>query len=554
MKDRLTYVFVAGFAVAWIAGGASAAAQAPPMPTLPRPVPTVTSGESAEPEASRNETRPPRETWEERIRKPFKVPKGMTVPAGKNRVRMTMYMNDVVEVVGEEGEFLIVRQLDPSDPESSFHDAWLRRQAQEARHLLVLEKLRDKYVITEEPDIFPPFTDRLTFVRRDEGLPVKGKWQMSLDVADMNGDGRPDLILPPVRTGQAVPSVYFQQEDGSWRLARTTWPSPDDAKLDYGAVRVADFDGDGNLDIAIACHFASSYILYGNGAGDFSRSVRLPLAAEGVTSRSLAVADVNDDGRPDVVLFAEVDLEMATSQTIGSGLVNVVLNLPGGWQAGSADAFTPDIHGDDFTVTDLNGDGYPDLVLTTRKQNQRKLLWINDGDGRNWHVIDENAMPINSFVLSSAEGTFGGRPGVVLCFEQFSPYTRTDPPSQACGIFDVQAKDGALAAKPEVTLFYKRDEEFNNVKALSVGDVDGDGRDDVVAADANGNLYVYLQFPDGTLYLERSPELSAGGMDVFDVRVADLDGDGRGEIIVMGAARDEAEGGVLVFTSKPLGA
>ena len=84
---------------------------------------------------------------------------------------------------------------------------------------------------------------------------------------------------------------------------------------------------------------------------------------------------------------------------------------------------------------------------------------------------------------------------------------------------------------------------------LALGDVDGDGDTDLVAARRRGGLEVYLQTADGSFYRETGDELENVGR-AFDVQLLDLDGDGRDDHRRVRSRRGPA-GGVFVWLSKP---
>ncbi|PYL01436.1 MAG: VCBS repeat-containing protein [Verrucomicrobia bacterium] len=142
------------------------------------------------------------------------------------------------------------------------------------------------------------------------GLPV------NLVAGDFNGDGTPDLVLTVAgspwsgnRLGGSASSVLLGNGDGTFQPAVTYGTG-----RDLGSVAVGDLNGDGKPDLAVASYFANDVsLLLGNGDGTFQPAVNY---GAGVYPQSVSVADFNGDGK--------ADLAIANS---GSGNVTVLLNI-----------------------------------------------------------------------------------------------------------------------------------------------------------------------------------------------------------------------------------
>jgi hypothetical protein len=173
---------------------------------------------------------------------------------------------------------------------------------------------------------------------------------------DFNHDGKPDLA---VTTSANTVDISLGNGDGSFAtyksIATGTGTTPE-------SVAVADLDGDGNLDLVVACYGANAVgVLLGNGDGTF-----LPIELYGAGSGAIAVtvADLNLDGIPDLVVTDLTGNGLSLFEGNGDG---TFMPLPGySTTSGSEPAAS--------VVADLNADGTPEIVSALYESNALYIL------------------------------------------------------------------------------------------------------------------------------------------------------------------------------------
>ena len=205
-----------------------------------------------------------------------------------------------------------------------------------------------------------------------------GQDAQSVAVADVNGDGKPDLLV--ANAGSNSVGVLLGNGDGTFQTA-VLYPSGG-----YGAisVAVADVNGDRKPDLIVAnvcgdskCATSGTVgVLLGNGDGTFQ--VAATYDSGGYSALSVAALDVNRDGKPDLLVANGCAIQL--QNCTGDGVVGVLLgNGDGTFQA----AVSYDSGGQyayAVAVADVNGDGKPDLLVANWSSNSVGVL-LGNGDG-----------------------------------------------------------------------------------------------------------------------------------------------------------------------------
>jgi VCBS repeat protein len=377
--------------------------------------------------------------------------------------------------------------------------------------------------------------------------------------ADVNGDGRPDLLYE---------SVSVSYPDGLISLRRNLGGGAFAAEQvlfngGYSDLRVGDFNGDGRADLLLSTFNGQSYLVveFGNGNGTF---VAAPGFAVG-TSFDPAVADVNEDGRDDVVMVSNPAGLPGFPVT-----QNAVLTFLGRGD-GSFDA-GPSIPLSEFgyfpSPVDLDGDGFIDLAVDTIHYEGNGgstgpfLTFFGHGDGTfepgpvnltdisydiastdvngDGHTdiltIDDSVLTVllgngdrtYSPVAGSVRAGFNARKIVMGDWEGDGLLDVALLSNFAGAVFTFAGNgDGTFGPRPIASL------SDALLEGVATGDFNGDGRLDIAAGRVEADdVAVLLGNGDGTFGAEvRYP----AGIRPLAVAVADFNRDGRQDLAVLDA-------------------
>jgi hypothetical protein len=367
-----------------------------------------------------------------------------------------------------------------------------------------------------------------------------GEQASSVAVADVNGDGKPDLVVtncggcygpPRIGHGGSV-GVLLGNGDGTFQPA-TTYDSGGAVPV---FVAVADVNDDGKPDLVVVNRNSNDIgVLLGNGDGTFQ-----PAVTYGSGSGSpllVAVADVNGDGKPDLLVAhfcggTNCDGLVGVLLGNGDGTFQLAVTYSSGGEYASAVA-----------VADVNGDGKPDVLVTTNvytccTPGGAVGVLLGNGDGTFQPAVTYHSgqifIPPASSRLAVADVNGDGKPDLIV--------EDTECCNSANGAVSVLLGNGDGTFKPVVT--YKSGAGGWGT-SVAVADVNGDGKPDIVATDQcagancinNGLVAVLLGNGDGTF--QAAQTYSAGGFITNSVAVADVNGDGKPDLVVANLCADD---------------
>jgi hypothetical protein len=216
----------------------------------------------------------------------------------------------------------------------------------------------------------------------------------SLAVGDFNGDGKLD-VAAVIDSTNAV-SIFLGHGDGSF-AAPVQYPTgPMSVSPPYHNVLVGDFNGDGKLDLAVATD-NGLVIFLGNGNGTFQPFSLMPsLLSYDPGDELLALADLNGDGKLDVIKATQ------------TGMINAALgNGDGTFQQAQAFQIPAILNTESAVVGDFNADGKLDLAFASQSSDVVTILFGN-GDGTFKGHIEYSVPGVSNDVNFMVAADFNG--------------------------------------------------------------------------------------------------------------------------------------------------
>ena len=348
-----------------------------------------------------------------------------------------------------------------------------------------------------------------------------GSGPSAVAVGDVNGDGKPDLLVANFNdyTVSVLRNVTAPGATTAVFVAQQTFATGSDPE----AIALGDFNGDGLPDLATANYGDNNVSVLLNqtvlGAGNITPAFPATAFAVGRKPTDVSVADVNGDGKPDVV-----------SANYNDGTVGVLLNTTAPGAAtptfAAQQTFATGRHPIFLAVVDLNGDGLPDLAVANELDGTMSVLLNTTAPGATVPTFAaQQSFAVGGFLITmtAADVNGDGKPDLVVDNSGsggVSVLLNTTAPANTTASFATAAAFSTGG---------------RNAETVVAADINGDGRPDILLTSISSfTLSVLLNTtaPGATTPTFATVQTFAEGNGPYGLAVADVNGDGKPDVVL----------------------
>ena len=358
----------------------------------------------------------------------------------------------------------------------------------------------------------------------------------SLELADINGDGRVDILFAN-GGGYEEPGdpefsrVFLNEGPGEMFKEVTKKVLGPEPMIAARAIRVADLNNDGNMDIAVGTSYQTQSQLYiGDGKGNFKNVTKTHLPQVDASVGDLKFGDVEGDGDLDMIL---VNWGPGNPMESAGGQTMLWLNDGNGRFTDVTEDRMPKVavkFSWNLEFVDVDNDYDLDVIVSSKK-SKGSFLFENDGKG-NFTDVTEGRMPqyTNNYEIEAMDLNADGYLDVITMND--GEYLDDGPYARRNHIFLNDRNGGFINASPK--LWMDRDNPAVDDNLAVMLDYDSDGDPDVLVAslavtdrllinDGAGHLRLHTDFMNS---FTGDPTHGTLGMGV-----ADLNGDGKLDVV-----------------------
>jgi hypothetical protein len=377
--------------------------------------------------------------------------------------------------------------------------------------------------------------------------PTGAGYVFPIRAADLNGDGRADLVIPTSKPETGL-EICLASGEGTYPHAA------DLAYVNALDVGVGDLNGDGNADVVVGGGFNWTMILFGDGRGGLDSRLTIDAAL----TFSPVVADIDGDGNADIVggggdvsiLKGHGDGTFESAVSLGMGTFAYQVAAVDVSGDGKLDLVTLNGHAHDATPVvslrlGLGGGAFGSVVSTAIAPRDG----VQVGYAREFATADFNGDGRTDIVVVDSKGVSildGSSTGALTASRRFAASLVPDTAAAATGDFDRDGDaDLAVVSSSDSLLTVLLGDGHGGfgdpvryatggfTSEIAVADANGDGISDLILS--NGHIIVILGRGDGSF--RAAPVLALpGAARPLSVAASDIDGDDHTDVVIAASA------------------